>query len=72
MDLFPFWERPSGVQLAYGGGQHYWEVGYQGFRVKELVRRLESNFLVLRHYRNTDWIPSYNFVLQSRSLEEKG
>ena len=69
MDLFPFWERPSGDRLAYGGGQHYWEIGYKGFRVKDLTSRFNSHFDILQHYRNTDWIPSYNFVLRSRKTK---
>jgi hypothetical protein len=68
VDLFPFWQRPTGDRLAYGGGQHYWEIGYRGFRVKDVARRFESHFQILRHYRNTDWIPSYNFLLRSRAI----
>lgn len=65
IDIFPFWERPSGDQLAYRGGQHYWEVGYRGFRIRDLKKRLSAHFSILRHYRNTDWISSFNFVLRS-------
>ena len=68
VDLFSYWERPKGDQLNYRFGLHYWEVGYKGFRVKDLIKRLENNFNILQRYRNRDWIPSYNFVLQSKDL----
>jgi hypothetical protein len=71
MDLFRYWERPSGDRLNFGGGQHYWEVGYRGFRVKDLTKRLTNQFRIIRHYRNWDWLPSYNFVLQSHRMTEE-
>jgi hypothetical protein len=71
MDLFRYWERPSGDRLNFGGGQHYWEVGYRGFRVKDLTKRLTNQFRIIRHYRNWDWLPSYNFVLQSHRVTEE-
>ena len=71
MDLFSYWERPSGDCLKYGGGQHYWEIGYRGFRVKDLERRFADHFRIIRHYRNKDWLPSYNFVLHSHATAEE-
>lgn len=71
MDLFPYWERPSGDCLNYGGGQHYWEIGYRGFNVKDLIRRFTDHFRIIRHYRNKDWLPSYNFILQSNAKAEE-
>lgn len=65
IDLFPFWEKPSGLDLKYTVGQHYWEVGYRGFTVRRLKERFARNFSVLDVYRNKDWIPSMNFVLKS-------
>lgn len=66
LDLRRFWERPDGVTNKYCGGQHFWEVGYRGYRVKDLVARFRRNFEVLDLYRNRDWLPSQNFVLRSR------
>ena len=71
MDLFSYWERPSGDRLNYGGGQHYWELGYRGFRVKDLEKRFADHFRIIRHYRNKDWLPSYNFVLHSHAAAEE-
>lgn len=65
-DLSRFWERPDGIHAKYCGGQHYWEVGYRGFRVSDVCRRFEANFEVVEQYRNKDWISSHNFVLRSR------
>jgi hypothetical protein len=72
IDLLPFWEKPAGNQLNYGGGQHYWEIGYRGFRVKDLLHRFQGNFEVLKNYRNKDWLPSFNFVLRSRAVRGEG
>lgn len=66
IDFFKFWERPDGVTAKYCAGQHYWEVGYRGFRVSELSARFSRVFEVLDVYRNKDWLPSQNFVLKSR------
>jgi len=66
VDFFRFWERPDGRNPKYCGGQHYWEVGFRGFRVRELRRRFSRSFVVLDDYRNRDWLPSYNFVVRSR------
>ena len=66
VDLLPFWHKPDGVTARYCQGQHYWEVGLRGFRKAQLMRRLSSEFEVLRVYRNRDWTPSQNFVLRSR------
>lgn len=65
LDFFNFLEKPDGVTAKYCGGQHFWEVGYRGFRVKDLINRFEGSFKVINHYRNKDWNPSYNFVLRS-------
>jgi Methyltransferase domain len=65
IDLFKFWETPSGVDLKYTVGQHYWEVGYRGFTIKLLKARLSNYFSIVYAYRNMDWIPSMNFVLKS-------
>jgi hypothetical protein len=66
IDIRRFWERPDGVTAKYCGGQHYWEIGYRGFSVRQLLRRFAANYVVLASYRNTDWLPSHNFVLRSR------
>jgi Methyltransferase domain len=66
VDFFKFWERPTGVELKYTEYQHYWEVGYRGYRLKEVRVLFEKNFTEIAVYRNRDWIPSHNFVLKSR------
>jgi hypothetical protein len=65
IDLFKFWETPTGRILKYSGGQHYWEMGYRGFKLRNLLSRFKKNFKVLKNYRNEDWLPSYNFILSS-------
>ena len=68
VNIFNWFERPDGVTQRYMSGEHYWEVGMRGFRVRDLVRRFEDHFEVLETYRNRDWLPSHNFVLRSRSV----
>lgn len=68
VDFYKFWERPSGTQLKYTDGQHYWEVGYRGFRLGDIKERFKPFFQILDVYRNSDWIPSLNFVLESKFL----
>lgn len=72
IDVFKFWERPDGVTPKYCSGQHYWEVGYRGFRRADLRRRFSKHFEVLDMYRNRDWLPSLNFVLRSRHGNPSG
>jgi len=64
-DIFNYLHRPGGVTPKYRDGQHFWELGMRGFRVRDLVTRMSVQFDVLRHYRNPDWPMSYNFVLRS-------
>jgi predicted SAM-dependent methyltransferase len=64
-DLFNYFHKPDGVTPRYCQGQHYWEIGMRGFRVKQITQRLSKYFKVLSRYRNKDWAPSYNFVLRS-------
>lgn len=68
LDLFNYFHRPNGVTPRYCAGQHYWEVGMKGFRVADLVCRIEKNLEIIVHYRNRDWNPSYNFVLKSKQI----
>lgn len=65
-DVFNWLEKPDGLNPRYMSGQHYWEVGMRGFRIRDLKRRFSSFFEVLDAYRNHDWLPSQNFVLKSR------
>jgi SAM-dependent methyltransferase len=65
-DIFNPFARPDGRSLRYCEGQHYWEVGRPGFRVRELKRRFEQHFTVISCYRNRDWLPSFNFVLAAK------
>lgn len=66
VDVFNYFQRPSGIQARYCQQQHYWEVGRRGYRVGDLERRFGGPFEVVASYRNRDWTPSYNFVLKSR------
>lgn len=66
IDIFNYFERPTGLQPKYMAGQHYWEVGMRGFRVKDLCRRISRFFDVVQSYRNPDWLPSHNFVLRAK------
>lgn len=65
-DLFNYWRRPDGVTAAFCEGQHYWEIGRRGYRVRDVRVMLQEFFAVVDEYRNRDWLPSYNFVLRSR------
>lgn len=64
-DLFSYWKKPDGITPHYMAGQHYWEVGMRGFRVRDLIRRMSPYFEIVSVYRNKDWLPSQNFVLRS-------
>jgi hypothetical protein len=66
VDVFNYLHRPNGVEPKYCAGQHFWEVGRRGFRVRDLKQRMSAYFEVLEVYRNRDWNPSLNFVLRSR------
>lgn len=67
LDLFNPFEKPDGVTPRYMAGQHFWEVGMRGFRVRDLKRRFAARFELLDAYRNRDWLPSMNFVLRSKA-----
>jgi len=67
-DIFNYFRKPTGEEAIFCQGQHYWEIGYRGFRVGDTLRRFEPFYDVLNHYRNKDWNPSYNFVLKSKHL----
>jgi hypothetical protein len=66
VDIYNYFHRPDGVTARYCQGQHFWEVGMRGYRVRDITRRLEQRFDVLEAYRNKDWPGSMNFVLRSR------
>jgi len=65
VDFCRFWEKPDGLTAKYCSGQHYWEVGYRGFKVDDLTKRFSKFFELKECYRNRDWLSSQNFVLQS-------
>jgi hypothetical protein len=65
-DFFNWFEKPDGVTPRYAGGQHFWEIGLRGWRVRDVTRRLAARFDILNSYRNRDWTPSHNFVLKAR------
>lgn len=60
------YRRTDGLQARFQEDQHYWEVGLGGFRLKQICRRMSSDFDILRVYRNRDWLYSQNFVLRSK------
>jgi hypothetical protein len=67
LDVFNYFRRPDGVTPRYAQGQHFWEIGMPGFRVRDIRRRLGRFFDVVAAYRNRDWPPSQSFVLKSRT-----
>jgi len=66
IDMHNVLDAPDGVTAKYCEKQHFWEIGRRGYSVRAVKRRLAAHFDVVRHYRNRDWLPSYNFVLRSR------
>lgn len=66
VDLYNYFDRPVRDVRKYMSGQHYWEIGARGYRVRDVRQRLERHFTVRRSYRNPDWPISWNFVLESR------
>lgn len=71
IDLFNYFRKPDGVTPRYMSGQHFWEMGMRGFRLRNLLTRFGNHFDVIRHYRNADWPISHNFVMRSRRHAEK-
>lgn len=71
-NLFNYFRKPDGVVPRYMAGQHYWEVGMRGWRVRDVTKRMSQYFQVMSSYRNKDWLPSYNFVLKSAFDSEGG
>jgi hypothetical protein len=65
-NLFNYFRKPDGLVPRYMAGQHYWEIGMRGWRVRDVAKRLSRYFHVQASYRNKDWLPSYNFVLKSK------
>jgi hypothetical protein len=68
-DIFNYVAKPDGVTPKYMAGQHFWEVGMRGYRVKDMVKRMSGFFEIVSVYRNRDWLPSQNFVLRSKLNE---
>jgi SAM-dependent methyltransferase len=66
LDLYNYFRKPDGITPRYMAGQHFWEIGMRGYRVRDIVRRVSRHFDVLSVYRNKDWLPSQNFVLKSK------
>ncbi|MEW6292618.1 MAG: methyltransferase domain-containing protein [Pseudomonadota bacterium] len=65
-NLFNYFRKPDGLVPRYMAGQHYWEIGMRGWRVRDVANRLSRYFQVKASYRNKDWLPSYNFILRSK------
>ncbi len=70
-NFFNYFKKPDGVVARYMAGMHYWEIGMRGWHVRDVAKRMSQYFQVKESYRNKDWLPSYNFVLQS-SFKSKG
>ncbi len=66
LDLCNYFKKPDGISPRYMAGQHFWEVGMRGFRVRDMKKRFSAFFQVLFMYRNKDWLPSMNFVMKSK------
>jgi Methyltransferase domain len=67
LDLLRFWHKPSGIERIYRFNEHYWEIGYRGYRKRDVRAALSRHFSIRNEYRNLDWLPSYNFVLSSKA-----
>jgi SAM-dependent methyltransferase len=65
-NLFNYFAKPDGLTPRYMSGQHFWEIGRRGYRVKDVVKRMSRVFEIVAIYRNRDWLPSQNFVLRSK------
>lgn len=71
VNYYNYFHRPSGVTARYCQGQHFWEIGMRGYRVRDILRRMHQRFDILEAYRNRDWPGSMNFVLRSRQHAER-
>jgi len=71
VDYYNYFHRPNGVSARYCSGQHFWEIGMRGYRVRDILRRMQQRFDVLDAYRNRDWPGSMNFVLRSQQHAER-
>lgn len=65
--LFNPLTRPDGVTPRYMANQYFWQVGRDGFRVKDLIKRFWTRSDVLSVYCNCDWLCSQSFVLRSKA-----
>ena len=70
LDIINFFRRPSGESPEFMSGQHFWEVGLAGFKKREIKKRMSKQFIVKNIYRNQDWLPSMNFILNSKYSKE--
>jgi hypothetical protein len=70
LDIYNFFRKPNGIAPRYSSGQHFWEVGMRGFKVKDMKRRFLPFFNVMKVYRNREWLPSMNFVLKSKLVAD--
>jgi len=71
LDVFHWFKKPDALNPRYMGGQHFWEVGVRGYRLRDVLARLQRHFDLLSVYRNRDWNPSQNFVLKSLAAEKE-
>jgi hypothetical protein len=69
VDIFNYFHKPDGTTPRYCQKQHFWEVGFRGFRVRALRQRMSRYFEIVSVYRNRDWTASQNFVLKSKLVQ---
>lgn len=67
LNFFNYFVKPNGVEPRYMCGMHYWEIGMRGWRVRDVIQRFSIFFNIRNHYRNKNWLSSYNFVLESKN-----
>jgi hypothetical protein len=70
VNFFNYFSKTDGLTPRYMSGQHFWELGIGGFRVRDFRRRPRRHFRIVSEYRNPDWPVSYNFVLERSSSHE--
>jgi hypothetical protein len=71
VDLFHWFKKPDPLKARFMGGQHFWEIGVRGYRLRGVMGRLQRHFDLLSVYRNRDWNVSQNFVLKSLAAEKE-
>lgn len=66
LNFFNYFHKPDGNVSRYMAGMHYWEIGMRGWRVSDIRKKLSHYFDIHHHYRNKNWLSSYNFLLETK------